>query len=129
MQAFDAHAQEFADAGAEIIAITGELPDHFMESAPGLGQLSFPICWDDQFRTILDYGLAYEPNPELAEMFMQRGLDLAAANGGMPMLPLPAIFIVKPDGVIAERWVSPDHTVRPEVEEVLEAVKSLGVGG
>ena len=126
MQAFDAHYQEFANAGAQIVAITGELPDHFMESAPGLGSLQFPIGFDDQFRSIHDYGLAYEPNPELTEMFMQRGLDLIAANGGMPMLPMPAVYVVTPDGIISHAWISPDHTVRPEVEEVLEAVKSLG---
>ena len=54
-------------------------------------------------------------------------LDLAEANGTeAATLPLPSVYVVRPDGTIAAAWVEVDHTVRPEVDEVLDAVQSLG---
>jgi peroxiredoxin len=42
-------------------------------------------------------------------------------------LPLPARFIIDPDGIIGDAEISADYTVRPEPEHTLEKLKLCGL--
>jgi peroxiredoxin len=129
LQAFNTHFAEFDQAGAEILAVTGEKPEHFGKVAPGLQQLYFPVLFDDGFSVMRQYGIVYELTPELAKFYKDKGLDLTVANGtDKPTLPMPAVYVVQPDGRIKAAWVEVDHTVRPEIDEVLDAVKEIDEG-
>ncbi len=53
------------------------------------------------------------------------GVDLPRFNGDNSWeLPMPATFVVDRDGIIRWASVDPDYTVRPEPEQVLEAVRA-----
>jgi len=129
LQAFNEHFADFEQAGAEILAITGEKPEHFGKSGPDLQQLSFPVLFDDGFAVMKQYGIVYELTPELAKFYKDKGLDLAEANGTeQATLPMPSVYVLRPDGSIKAAWVEVDHTVRPEIDEVLDAVKEIDEG-
>lgn len=129
MQAFNSHFADFKQAGAEIIAITGEKPEHFGVTGKKLQQLEFPVLFDNDFAVMKQYGIVYQLTPELAKFYKSKGLDLTVANGtDKPTLPMPSVYVVQPDGKIKAAWVEADHTQRPEIDEVLDAVKEIDEG-
>ncbi len=53
------------------------------------------------------------------------GVDLSKFNGDNSWeLPMPATFVVARDGLIRWASVDADYTVRPEPDQVLDAVRS-----
>lgn len=72
------------------------------------------------------YGLRWALPADLKEIYGQFGIDLAEFNGEESWtLPLPARFIVDPEGIVRYARVGPDYTRRPEPEETLEALEGL----
>ncbi len=64
--------------------------------------------------------------PYLREVYLDPlGVDLPRFNGDNSWeLPMPATFVVDRDGIVRWASVDPDYTVRPEPEQVLEAVRA-----
>ena len=123
MQAFNEQYHEFKAAGSQIIAITGERPEHFGQAAPNLEQLRFPVCFDEGFAVMRQYGIVYELTPALNQLYLDFGLDLALANNTeKPTLVLPAVYVIRQDGRVKSHWLELDHTTRVEVGTVLGAV-------
>jgi peroxiredoxin len=55
------------------------------------------------------------------------GTDLAEFNGEPSLtLPMPARYVIAPDGVIAYAEVNPDYTRRPNPSELMPTLKRLG---
>lgn len=55
------------------------------------------------------------------------GLDLATINGNESwILPMPSRLIIDSSGTIRDIDVNPDHTVRPEPNEIVNIINSLG---
>ncbi len=53
------------------------------------------------------------------------GVDLSKFNGDNSWeLPMPATFVVARDGLIRWASVDADYTVRPEPDQVLDAVRA-----
>ena len=51
-------------------------------------------------------------------------VDLPSFNGDDSWtLPMPARFVIGPDGIIRYAEVNPDYTRRPEPEDVLPAIR------
>ena len=71
-----------------------------------------------------DYGLTFRMSEELEELYASTlRIDLVRFNGDESWeLPVPATFVIDPDGTIVYASADPDYTRRPEPEEVLAAV-------
>ncbi|MEC4805623.1 MAG: hypothetical protein SAJ12_16625 [Jaaginema sp. PMC 1079.18] len=53
------------------------------------------------------------------------GIDVAAHNGNEDFeLPIPATYVVQPNGEIVYAFVDGDYTKRAEPSEVVDAVKN-----
>ena len=107
------------------MAITPILAEH----SRGLSaerKLTFPLLRDEGNAYADSLGLRYPLPDDLKAIYLQFGLDLAASNGESSWtLPLPARYVVAPDGTIAYARVAADYTRRPEPEETLAALPSL----
>jgi len=58
------------------------------------------------------------------QIYLDAGLDLAQINGTeKAILPLPAIYVLRPDGVIWSHWLALDYTNRVDPFVVLEALR------
>lgn len=86
----------------------------------------FPVLTDLGNGVARTYRLAFELPEDLVEVYREIGIDLERFNGDESWtLPIPAGFVVGPDGVIAYSSADPDYRVRPEPEELLEALDRL----
>jgi len=89
-------------------------------------ELSFPVLSDPGNDWSRNAGLVYELPDDLKEVYLGFGGDLSRFNGDDSWtLPMPARYVVRPDGVIAHADVHPDYTQRPEPAETLARVKNL----
>jgi peroxiredoxin len=93
-------------------------------------QLGFPLLLDPGNKTAGEFGLVHTLPEYLRETYTRFGLDLPRFNGDESWtLPLPARYIVSPDGIIRHAEVGTDYTVRPEPEETLNLLRKLQSSG
>jgi peroxiredoxin len=82
--------------------------------------LRFPLLLDPGNELAKRFGLLYTLPEYLREIYLKFSLDLPRFNGDDSWtLPLPARYIVFPDGIIRQAEVGTDYTVRPEPEETV----------
>jgi len=113
------------EAGATLVAISPQQP-HYSRQVENKHGLSFPVLSDSGNATAKRFGLVYELPEDLKEIYLGFGGDLSRFNGDDSWtLPMPARYVVRPDGVIADADVHPDYTTRPEPAETLEQVRRL----
>ena len=71
-------------------------------------------------------GVQYEMSAEHADLYRRFGLDLDRLNAGAGWsLPIPATYVVGPDGVITFAFAEVDWARRAEPAELLAAVERL----
>jgi peroxiredoxin len=76
----------------------------------------------------LSLGLVLWLGDTLKELMRGRGLHLETIHGNDGwFVPLPATFVVAADGTVAARHVDPDFRQRMEIDEILAALRDLGV--
>src|SRR5215475_12743676 len=84
----------------------------------------FPILSDIDNGYALSLGLVFWVGEEMRAHMLARNANPAESQGNDSwFLPVPATFIVGPDGVIKARHVDPDYRIRMEIDSVLEALR------
>jgi len=125
MQALQRALPEIKAAGANLIAIAPELPEHAGEIRDK-GNLTFPLLHDWQNRVARQYGLVFTLPDTLRPIYGSFGIDLAESQGNTSFdLPLPATYIVQGDGVVAHAFVDVDYTRRMEPSEIVDILRTL----
>ena len=91
-------------------------------------KLAFPILNDKGLAIAKSFGLVFTLPDDLKDVYLSVfKLDLAARNGEPSwQLPMPARFVIDRRGVIRSAEADPDYTVRPEPEETVAFLKTLG---
>ena len=126
LEALSAAAQQFADANATLVLISPQLPEHNAAIAEEKG-LNVDILSDPGNEVAARYGLKYQMPADLIAIYQQFGLDIPKHNGdGSWTLPIPTSLIIDTEGVVRHADINADYTVRPEPQETLAALKSLG---
>ena len=112
-------------AGASLVVISPQVartPRETDEPKP----VSFELLRDFGNRVAEAYGLAFVLPPDLREIYVKFGIDLARGNGdGTWRLPVPARFVIDQAGVIRAVDADPDYTRRSEPAETVAVVNSL----
>jgi len=125
MQALQRSLPDIEQAGGQLIAITPELPE-FAERTWDKGNLTFPILHDRNNAVAKAFGLVFTLPDMLRPVYEGFGIDLTESQGNDCFeLPLPATYIVRPDGVIAFACVDVDYTQRMEPDSIVEILKVL----
>jgi peroxiredoxin len=120
--------QEFsgqvAAAGGTLIAISPQTPANSRKSRRD-NNLGFPVLADKDGAVAASFGLRFALPDYLAELYRNTlKIDLPRFNDDPSWtLPMPARYVVGPDGVIRYADVSPDYTTRPEPEDMLPALR------
>lgn len=117
---------QFKAYGAQLLAVTPQLPDKSLEQVKKDGY-PFPIVSDLDSSVSRDYRLWFEVPTELSEVYQRNfELDLAAYNGaGRYELPVPGTFVIDRDAVVRAAYSDVDYTKRMEPAEILKALKEL----
>ena len=114
-------------AGAELLAITPQPADRCSAVAER-DLLSFPVLSDKGNVVADSYGIAYELAPALRRLYARLGHDLPRLNGtGDWRVPLPATFVLDPDGRVVHASVEPVAHRRLEPDFVVQVLDGLRV--
>jgi peroxiredoxin len=110
---------------AQIVAISSEIQQYTRTLRAEAGA-AFPFLTDVSGGYALSINLAIWVDEGMSAMIGGAGWDVPGYQGGTPwVLPIPAVFVVGQDGVIAARHVDPDYRRRMELDALLEGVKLL----
>ncbi len=126
LQALQDALPEFRAAGANLIAIS---PQTAVNSRKSVRQnaLDFPILSDTSNKVAAAVGLRFALPDYLVDLYKGLKNDLPAFNGDPSWtLPMPARYVIAQDGTILYAEVNPDYTRRPEPEDMLPAIRSVG---
>jgi peroxiredoxin len=123
--ALQAILPELTALGASLVAISPQLPEHNRELIR-TRQLTFDILTDRGNAMATAFGLRFNLPEYLRQLYGTFPLDLEKFNGDASWsLPIPARFVIDPQGFIRAAESDPDYTTRPEPEDTLEAVRAL----
>lgn len=123
LQALQEALPQFQELGASLVAISPQNPANSRKSVRQ-NNLAFPILSDPHNDVAAAFGLRFEVQDYLIELYKSLKNDLPAFNGDPSWtLPMPARYAVGQDGVILYAEVNPDYTRRPEPEDMLPALR------
>ncbi|NEQ54220.1 MAG: AhpC/TSA family protein [Leptolyngbya sp. SIO3F4] len=125
LRAFQSLLPEFKQAGASLVAISPELPDHSL-SVTEKHNLDFAVLSDVGNKVSRQYGLVFTLDKSLQPIYKKFGIDIPASNGDDSYeLPMPATYVIDPSGRIRYAFAEADYTQRAEPEDVLAVVNEL----
>ena len=125
LRALQTRLDDFAKAGATLVAVSPQTPDNTLSTAEKL-ELTFPVLSDVGNVVARSYRLVFSQPEDLREVYAGFGHDLPAANGDRTFeLPLPATFVIGTGGVVAWRFANADYTKRAEPDDVVAALATL----
>lgn len=125
IRAYQAVLTRIRSAGANLVAVSPQLPDGSL-SMQEKHSLEFPVLSDVGSIVAKAYGIAFDLPEALHEIHRSFGADLPTINGkGDWVLPIPATYVIAPDGRIIRAHADVDYTVRMEPQEVLDTLERM----
>lgn len=126
LRALQQHVGAMTERGARLVAVSPQIADESL-SVVQKHDLTFDVLSDIGSVTARQYGLAFDLTDELASVYDGFGMDLQRVNGGHARtLPLPATYVIGPDGTIRWAFVATDYTTRAEPADIIAALDELG---
>ncbi|ALM86012.1 peroxiredoxin-like family protein [Bordetella sp. N] len=123
LQAVQATLPEILAAHANVVAISPQVAPNSRKSARQ-NELTFPILSDPHNDVAAAFGLRFALQDYLVDLYKSLKNDLPAFNGDPSWtLPMPARYVIAPDGTIVYAEVNPDYTRRPDPAEMLPAIR------
>jgi peroxiredoxin len=124
LQALQAASPAFERLGASLVAISPQTAPNSRKSVRQNG-LGFPILSDPGNQVAASFGLRFELPDYLVALYKSLKNELPAFNGDPSWtLPMPARYVIGPDGTILYAEVNPDYTRRPEPEDMLPVLRA-----
>ncbi|SFJ30619.1 Peroxiredoxin [Paenibacillus sp. UNC496MF] len=121
LKAYERIMSDIKSAGAQLIAISPQTPDHSL-SQKEKQELSFIVASDHQNKVADMYNLKYTL-PDFMHGILSK---LPEINGDDSFeLPVPATYVIDQNGRIIASVTDINHRTRMEPLEALEIVKSL----
>lgn len=114
------------ELGATLIAVTPQQHRLNLMLLQRHG-LSFPLLRDFDNQVARRFGVAVELPSVMIDYLEQLGMDVPEFNQTPHwVLPMPATYVIAPDGQIRYAFVDEDFSLRAEPSEVLSALQHLG---
>ena len=117
------------ELGADLIAISPELPDHTLTMAEK-HKIPIDVVSDGTGEVLRKYRLWFAVSAEIKELYRDKfGIQLDKYNGeGRWELPVPATYVLDGQGIVRAGVADPDHTVRMDIEEILATLATIRGG-
>jgi peroxiredoxin len=112
--------------GADLVAISPELPDHTLTMAEKHA-IPIDILSDVTSEVMKKYRLWFAVPAEVKALYLEKfGLNLEKYNGaGRWELPVPATYVLDRDGIVRAGEADPDYTVRMEPADIVAAIRKI----
>ena len=126
LTAFSQALNEIAAHGASIVSIMPETEKFTAIAATQSGN-AFTILSDIGNSYALNLGLVIWLGEHVRTLYLSHGLNLERYQASSSwFVPIPATFVVAPDGTILSRHVDPDFRNRMDIEDIVASLKSAG---
>ena len=127
LQAIEAALPEITARGASVVSVSPQTQPNSRKSARQ-NKLTFPILSDVGGEVAAAFGLRFKLPDYLIALYLSLKNDLPAFNADPSWtLPMPARYVIRPDGIIAYAEVNPDYTQRPDPSELLPVLDRVAV--
>lgn len=119
---------EFREVGAELVVITPQSAENakpYRDEHP----VPFHVLVDEDMSISNAFGLTYTMPEYLLTLYktvFRNDLSIINASGTW-QLPIPARFVITPDGIIADVETDPDYRYRPDPSDTLAALTKMPV--
>jgi peroxiredoxin len=111
--------------GAELVAVSPELPDHALTTAEK-NDLAFTVLSDVGGSFAAALGIRFTLSDTVKPFYEKAGHALPERNGdGVWALPMPATFVVRAGGRIASAFIEPDYRKRLDPSDALAALRAV----
>lgn len=111
---------EITAAGAQLIAISPQLPDKSLDQITR-SALTFEVLSDLGNKLAKDCGLVFTLPEALRPIYEAWQIDLTGHNGDDSFeLPMPATYIIDSDGIVRYAFVDMDYSRRLEPDIIIE---------
>jgi peroxiredoxin len=125
LRAYQAALPRIAALGAQLVAISPQLPEHSLSTARA-DELTFVVLSDVGNVAARRFGLVYALPEELRAALRSNNKELPGINGDESWeLPVPATYVIAQDGRIILAYIEVDYRKRLGPEAVLDALRSL----
>jgi peroxiredoxin len=126
LQALQEAMPAIKERGGQLLAISPQTQSNSRKSQRD-NKVTFPILSDPGNEVAARFGLRFSLPDYLIELYRDTFKnDLSRINGDASWtLPMPARYVIAPDGVIMYAEVNPDYTYRPDPTELLPVLSSL----
>ncbi len=123
-----AQLQEIVDdleaEGYQVVGISPDRPSELVKTADQEG-LTFTLLSDSRGDAMRDAALAWRVGKAGRNKLAGYGINLEAASGySHHQLPVPAVYITGPDGLIDFAHADPDYEQRLSNDRILQAVRA-----
>ena len=121
----EASLPALTQAGGTLVARTPETGGLALRMKRAHGR-RYERLADVDLAIAMAFGIVFKTPPLYAALLARRGVHLAERSGNPAwLLPVPAAFLVRRDGVIARAWVNVDVTRRAEPDDIMAALRTL----
>ena len=105
--------------GATLVAISPQTPDNSLSTVEK-NELTFEVLSDVGNHVAREFGLVFTLPEELRPIYEGFGINLPAHNGDESFeLPMPATYVIAPDGKVIHAFVDSDYTKRLDPAEIV----------
>ena len=116
---------EIKSFGAELVAISPQLPDNSLSTAEKLA-LEFEVLSDVGNKVAKKFGIVFKLTEKIQEIYKNFGIDLQAANGDQSFeLPIPATYVVAQNSIVSFAYIDADYTNRLDPETIVTELQKL----
>ena len=124
---------EIREMGVDVLFLSGDRPELLFDSLKAETQqhiedLDYAIYSDADAYAAVALGIAFRASDYTINRRKEKGQDIAGSsmlNHGV--LPVPAVFAIARDGVIAFAYANPDYKIRVQADELLAVAKTISV--
>jgi peroxiredoxin len=127
LRAFQTRLPAIRAAGAELVAVSFEQPDHVRDTAMK-NDLAYPVLTDAGGALASALGIRFTLSDAVRPFYEKAGHALPERNGdGSWALPMPASYVVDRGGVIRAAFVEPDYRRRMDPDAAIAALGGTAV--
>ena len=125
LRAYQSLLAEIHGQGAELVAISPEMPDHSLTTTEK-NDVGYAVLSDVGGELASALGIRFTLSDAVKPFYEKAGHALPDRNGdGTWALPMPATFVIERGGRIAAAFIEPDYRKRLDPKDALEELRRL----
>jgi peroxiredoxin len=122
---------EIRDMGVDVLFLSGDRSELLYESLKvetqeDIAGLDYTILSDADAQAAIAFGIAFRASDPTIQGRRDKGQDIGASSMERHgILPVPSVFAIGKDGLIAYAYVNADYKVRLPADELLSAARMI----